>query len=344
VAGGLNTILRNRKTVANRKRATRRRKDTEFVHIGFFAVVLVAVAFAVFYVFVNFAGQDRYRIGVRFARAAGVSQGSQVFFSGVEVGTVDEIRLLPDGTVDLILGFRNSIDIPKSAKFAIKPTLTGSPTVVITPPVAQAQLKTLPTRLPPEALLQKRILPLAEQPIGSDPIGLEDLLGQSQQLMHRSKAILSEAQGYRGRLSGKLQRAREGANASYAELHSGVADAMSGMQTTLKVVQANVTQAQSALRDGNGPKMAAIASSLRGAATSLNATASAFRLTARQPQVMSNLRESAGQIDITMSNLSALKDRMKDMSADNRTRLQLADAAAQLRAALERLSSLLKGP
>ena len=49
---------------------------------------------------------------MHFESAAGLHSGALVYFSGVTVGTVDTITLLPDNTVDVILAVNSDVDIP----------------------------------------------------------------------------------------------------------------------------------------------------------------------------------------------------------------------------------------
>ncbi len=104
--------------------------------LGFFAVLALALLFGIFYVVTDFGTRHSgYRIGVHFASAAGLPTGAQVFFSGVTVGTVDQIQLEPDNSVDVILAIQSGINIPKDSKFLIQAPLTGTPNLVIAPPV-----------------------------------------------------------------------------------------------------------------------------------------------------------------------------------------------------------------
>ncbi len=89
--------------------------------LGLFAVIALMLLFGIFYVITDFGTRHSgYRIGVRFASAAGLPTGAQVFFSGVTVGTVDQIKLEADNSVDVILAIQNGINIPKESKFLIQ--------------------------------------------------------------------------------------------------------------------------------------------------------------------------------------------------------------------------------
>ena len=130
---------------------------TRQAQVGAFAITALLLLFGVFYVITDFATRHTgYRIGVHFRSAAGVTPGAQVYFSGVDIGSVESIQLLPDNTVDMILAVSRDIDIPAASRFLIQAPLTGSPDVVIVPPHAP----------PPLPLLPREVLPVAEQPQG----------------------------------------------------------------------------------------------------------------------------------------------------------------------------------
>jgi phospholipid/cholesterol/gamma-HCH transport system substrate-binding protein len=108
---------------------------TRQAQVGAFAIIALLLLFGVFYVITDFGTRHTgYRVGVHFESAAGLTSGALVYFSGVNVGSVDSITLLPDNTVDVILAVNKDIDIPQASKFLIQAPLTGSPNVIIVPP------------------------------------------------------------------------------------------------------------------------------------------------------------------------------------------------------------------
>ena len=108
---------------------------TRQAQVGAFAIIALLLLFGVFYVITDFGTRHTgYRVGVHFESAAGLTSGALVYFSGVNVGSVDSITLLPDNTVDVILAVNKDIDIPAASKFLIQAPLTGSPNVIIVPP------------------------------------------------------------------------------------------------------------------------------------------------------------------------------------------------------------------
>jgi len=71
--------------------------------LGLFAIIALVLLFAMFYIITDYGTRHSgYRIGVRFASAAGLPTGAQVLFSGVTVGSVDSIELLPANSLSLL--------------------------------------------------------------------------------------------------------------------------------------------------------------------------------------------------------------------------------------------------
>src|SRR5579872_6448108 len=106
--------------------------------LGLFALIALVLLFGIFYVITDFGTRHSgYRMGVHFGSAAGLPTGAQVFFSGVTVGTVDQVRLLPDNSVYVILALQSDINIPKGSRFLIQAPITGTPNMVIVPPAPE---------------------------------------------------------------------------------------------------------------------------------------------------------------------------------------------------------------
>src|SRR6185312_7193636 len=118
--------------------------------VGLFSILSILGLFVMFWFLTNQGSKmGGYRMGVTFKAAAGLRPGSQVFLSGLAIGTVDKIEFNPDYTVDVILAVKGSIpalsflpgsapaggyDIPKGSVFRIQAPLTGDSAVVIVPP------------------------------------------------------------------------------------------------------------------------------------------------------------------------------------------------------------------
>src|SRR5581483_11834055 len=199
---------------------------TRQAQLGVFAIAALLLLFGIFYVITDYGTRHSgYRIGVHFVSASGLPTGAQVFFSGVSVGTVDQVQLLPDNTVDVILAIQPQVDIPKDSKFLIQSPLTGSPNFYIIPPVPPAIQPGYVAPPPPKsAMLPREVLPLNQQPVGITGATVADLLSQGQGEIKRLDAMLVMLQSREGTLLNTLQSALANVDQMSGQLKSTVAD------------------------------------------------------------------------------------------------------------------------
>jgi ABC-type transporter Mla subunit MlaD len=312
---------------------------TRQAQLGLLTLACAAGVLVAFFLFARLGpGRAGYRIGVHFPGAAGVAPGAEVFLSGVNIGSVDRVRILADGSVDIILAIRRH-DIPKDARFSIQTSLTGAPSIAIAPPPPHVVKGVPPTPLPHNAVLEKRVLPLEQQPVGTIPLSVEQLLSQSRSLGNGAQSVLTHMHGYKSSILGNLERSRSNAAATPVLLRATSASLMRQISSTMQQVNANETAAVQALRRHDQRRAAMLASSLSSSAKSMNASLDSLRLVTRDPQVRANVRASAANLRTAMANAKTLQSQG---FASGETRAQLADAQANLRAAMEKLRSLLK--
>lgn len=84
-------------------------------------------------------GGDRYGFHVLAPRASQVSQGSRVYLHGVDVGSVQGVRLAGDGGVVLDLQVNGRVELPADSRAVIKPSgFLGTQMVELVPGGAEA--------------------------------------------------------------------------------------------------------------------------------------------------------------------------------------------------------------
>lgn len=286
-------------------------------------------------------GNGGYQMGVHFPTAAGIAPGAQVFFNGVNIGTVSKVKILPDTTIDMILTIFRATDIPKSAKFSVQSTFTGSPTIAIVVPKPRAALNEVPTPVPQSDLLPKRLVPVAEQPVGSTPLTLEDVMGESKALGDRAYRMLSLAKPYGPQLLGHVRNARENGVAMKQQMQTALPAIMASLQSSMARAKANVTSAQTALRDHDEPKLAAVAASFERSARDMGRVTSALGPLKRDPLVHSNLQAAAVNLRDTTATMTELSRDMEFVTKNQQTRAELQDAGRRLGDILARLKSLI---
>ncbi len=300
---------------------------SRFAQLGLFAIVALALLFVSFFVITDMGGRrSGYRIGVHFAGASGLPPGARVLLSGVDVGSVERIRLLPNGSVDVIIVIARDVDIPKDATFGIQPSLTGSPAVTIAPPARHLRPGVLPTPYPPQALLARRVLPLGEQPTGMLPLSVETLMRRAIGLQTRSRAMFATLQARRPQLMASLQGGRGELSGTQTQLRTSFSELSATLDATSMKARAHIARTQRALsRVRDRGDLQALASSLESTSSSLKATASSLRSIQSDPRVRANMRASTAQLQQAMDNVRALKESTRVVTGDPQTRAQSAE-------------------
>lgn len=314
--------------------------------LGVFAIVALLFLFGIFYVITDYGTRHSgYRIGVHFASASGLPTGAQVFFSGVSVGTVDQVELLPDNTVDVILAIQPNVDIPKDSKFLIQSPLTGTPNFYIIPPVPPAIAPGYTaTPVPKSAMLPRQVLPLEQQPAGISGATVADLLSSGQGEIKRLDSMLVMLENREPKLLNTLQSALANVDEMSGQLKSTVADVSGTMEVTMHQAGANIVAMTNTLNSTLGRnqyKIDSMLSSLDTTALALSQSMDALRSLATDPRLHTNLIGTTQNIrDLTM-NLAGVAGDLRQVTGNAQTQAQLRDTVASLDATMQKANSLL---
>ncbi len=316
---------------------------TRQAQVGAFTLVALLFLFGVFYVITDFGTRSTgYQMGVHFRSAAGVTRGSLVYFSGVEIGSVDDIKLLDDNTVDVILSISHDVDIPQASRFLIQAPLTGSPNVLIVPPVGLR---------PPFATLERSVLPVALQPQGTNSATVADLLDAGQGEVKKFDQLMSELQARTPKLLSSLQSTIDSANelavstkSSMQVLSQRLLALSASLETGLSAASDNVAQLTQTLNGAattDSTKVAALLDQLNATSISLNKSMASLEGMATDPQLKANVMATTQNIATTTANLAALTKDLHNVTGDPKTQAQLRDTVANLDATMQRANSLL---
>jgi phospholipid/cholesterol/gamma-HCH transport system substrate-binding protein len=305
---------------------------TRQAQVGAFAIVALLLLFGIFYVITDFGTRHTgYRIGVHFRNAAGLTSGALVYFSGVNVGSVDSINLLPDNTVDVILAVRNDIDIPAASRFLIEAPLTGIPTVIIEPPA--------PAK-PSEALLPRQVLPVEQQPQGANTATVTDLLEQSQREIKRFDDVMAELQSRTPHLLDTLQSTLSNANSLTATANGSIRVVMDRFVAASANVLALSSTLNSAVGSNTG-KVSTLLDRLNATSLSLDKSMSSVESLATDPRIRSDLITTAQSVADATQNLALLTKDLRTVSGDAQTQAQVRNTIANLDATMQKANSLL---
>ncbi len=315
---------------------------TRQAQVGAFSLLALLFLFGIFYYITNLGTRTTgYTIGVHFQSAAGLTQGALVYFSGVNVGSVDGIHLLPDNTVDVILAVNRDIDIPAASKFLIQAPLTGSPNVLIVPPAAH----------PGIALLPRQVLPVDQQPEGSNSATIADLLQQGQGEIKRFDTVMSELEARTPKLLDTLQTTLNNANAltvtannSMQQLSQQLATIGSSLQTSLTTASANIDQLSETLNASattDSKKVTSLLDRLNSTSVALEQTMNSVQGLATDPRLKANVLATTQSIADATATLAALAKDLRTVTGDPQTQAQMRSTIANLDAVMQKSNSLL---
>jgi ABC-type transporter Mla subunit MlaD len=323
--------------------------------VGIFTIAALVGLFAVFIVLANVGTQGRYKIGVHFKSAAGLHRGALVYESGVVVGVVDQTNLLPeDFTVEVILAINSNVDVPRNARFLIQAPLTGDSTLEIVPavPAPQPSGMAAPTNAPAAvAVLPREVLPINQQPQGTNPATIQDLLDQGQGEVRRLDSMLAELARREPELLNSLQSSLNnanalsvGANREFTRLAARVDSLTSTLQVALEQNSATLsdvtTQLDNTVRRNTG-HFDAIVASLDASARDLNRTADHVTALASDPQLKSNILQTTQGIAQTATTFASIASDLHNVTGNAQTQAQLRDTVANVDAAAQKANSLL---
>jgi ABC-type transporter Mla subunit MlaD len=321
--------------------------------VGLFTILGLIGLFAIYLELANFGTQGRYRIGVHFKSASGLHKGALVYESGVVVGVVDATQLLPDDfTVDVILAINNNVDIPRDARFLIQAPLTGDSTVEIVPPPA-TQLGGPPgaTSAPRAvAVLPHEVLPLGEQPQGTNPATVQDLLDQGQGEIRRLDAMLAQLERNEPILLSQVRSLLKNgseltstANHSFQKLSRRIDTLSNTLQLAAEQSSANLTdltaQLDTTVRRNTGHFDAMIAA-LDNSARDLNVTADQVKGLTSDPRLKDNILQTTHEIAETATQFAAIASDLHDVTGNPQTKAQLRDTVANIDAASQKANSI----
>ncbi|MBV8600707.1 MAG: MCE family protein [Candidatus Eremiobacteraeota bacterium] len=311
--------------------------------VGLFTILGLVSLFVVYFVLSDFLTRaSGYEIGVHFDTAAGLTRGSLVYESGVQVGNVARIKLLDDFSVELVLAIKKDVDIPKDSKFVISSPLTGSSTLAIVPPEERKDRV---------ALLPRKILPLDQQPRGTNPVSVSDLLAAGQGELAKLDALLTDLQKRAPKLLATLESTLANANELAIRANGLVQkfsksgdEIVAKLQHTLDVASTNIDDLTGELNDTlkrNSGRVDTLMVSLNKTAVSLNDATSQMQRLISNPETQKNLTDTLRQFSLASANIQELTANLKSMTGDPTTQAQFKNTIANVDALTQRLNSLL---
>lgn len=302
--------------------------------LGLFAVAALVLLFGMFYVITDFGTRHSgYRFGVHFASSAGLPTGAQVFFSGVSVGTVDRIDLLPDDTVEVVLALQRNVKIPVGAKFLIQAPVTGTPNLFIIPPVPRNLRGVNPAAVAPAQTWPQHVLPLAEQPVGTPPRSLADFMTEGEREFKRMDSMVALLQRREPVLLSRMGSAMKNLDDLTFELKGSVAQISANFVGMSGTLQSTVAR--------NQYKIDTMLSSLDQTALALSQTMTSLQRLAGDKQLKGNILATTANVRDITGNLAGVTSNLAQLTGNPQTQAQLRDTVSHLDATMQKANSLL---
>lgn len=315
---------------------------TTNVRVGIFTVLALIGIFAAYYFITNFAlRHGGFQLGVHFHDVGGLQEGSSVLLSGVEVGEVTTVALLPDQTVDVICTINPGNKIYRDSTFVVAITITGATTLTIEPPIRKEVAMILPDHL----------LPIDEQPWGTLPPTLTDLVSAGQEQLKKFSQTMNVVNRELPALARKFN-----AVATHTDALVLHADAnLNGLTTELRitVAQLNDTIGTSGrniseltgninglVRD-NRQRFTALVENLAKTSDNLNKTMQGVASIAQDPILHDSLVGTAQNVRDATAKLKAIATDLQSITGDPHTKSQLKGTISNLEQATARANAIL---
>jgi len=310
--------------------------------VGLFTIVGIFAVFAVYFVLSDYGTRSRgYKVGVHFQGASGLRASAEVLLSGVPIGAVDNISLLPDYTTEVVLAIKPGYEIPEGSRFLIQAPITGEPTVLIEPP------KHLTTAM---STLPHVVLPIEQQPRGTNPTSIADLLEQGQGEVRRLDDILAQLQKSEPQLLAQLKSTLDNANDLTTTAKNSLTAVTGEVQQLSDSLQQNLTLASRNVVDLTGSldsvvrrdsgKVDSLLAQLSTTSKSFGQTVDALRDVATNPKVKDNLISTTRDFALTAKTFAELTGDLRSVTGNPQTQNQLRDTVAQLDATSQKVDSL----
>jgi ABC-type transporter Mla subunit MlaD len=311
--------------------------------VGLFTILGAIAVFAVFYVLADLGTRSRgYKTGVHFSSASGLRDAALVYLSGVPIGAVDDIQLLPDYSTEVVMAIKPGYEIPQGSRFLIQAPLTGEPTILIEPPKnVTGSVATLP----------HEVLPIDQQPHGTSPASFADLLEQGQGEIRHVDAILGQLERAEPKVLAELQSTMANANAltvnanrTLSKASNEVAELTNSLQRNLTLASSNVLALTSSLDsvvNHDSGKVDVLLGQLDRTSRAFGETVDALHDVATNPKVKNNLIDTTRDFALTARTFAELTGDLRRVTGDPQTQAQLRDTVAQIDATTQKVNSLI---
>jgi ABC-type transporter Mla subunit MlaD len=315
---------------------------TTQARVGIFTLLALGGIFFAYYFVTNFALRHAgYDLGVHFHNVGGLQEGSSVLISGVQVGEVTSVTLLPDQTVDVISTINPGNHVYRDSAFVVAITITGATTLTIEPPARKLDAMVLP----------EHPLPIAEQPWGTLPPTLTDLVSAGQEQLKNfsktmnvvNKELPALAERF-GAVANHTDSLILHADAEFSSLTGQLETTVAALNSTLDTSGRNINEltgnVNGLVRD-NRKHFGDLINDLSKTADNLNKTMAGVASIAQDPLLHESLVGTAQNVRDATAKLKAIATDLEQITGDPTTQSKLKSTISNLEAVTAKANAVL---
>jgi phospholipid/cholesterol/gamma-HCH transport system substrate-binding protein len=310
--------------------------------VGIFTLLALAGVFAAYYFITNFAlTHNGYEIGIRFHNVGGLQEGSTVLLSGVTVGEVTSIDLLPDQTVEVTCTINNGIVVYRDSIFVVAITITGATTLTIEPPMLRQAALILP----------QQPLPVDQQPWGTLPPTLTDLLSAGQEQLKNFSKTMAVVNRELPALARKFSSVAthtdeliQDADVSLSTLTGQMQTTVAELNDTIRTTGGNMDELTGNLNglvSEDRPRIQLLVDRLSSTANNLNKTMAGIASIADDPLLHDSLIGTVQNVEGATAKLKAMATELESVTGDPKTQSELKATVANLASASAKADAIL---
>ncbi|HEY7993258.1 MAG TPA: MlaD family protein [Candidatus Eremiobacteraceae bacterium] len=310
--------------------------------VGIFTLLALAGVFAAYYFITNYAlAHNGYNIGIRFHDVGGLQEGSTVLVSGVQVGEVTTVDLLPDQTVEVTCTINNGVTIYRDSLFVVAITITGATTLTIEPPLQRQVAMIMPQQpLPPD-----------QQPWGTLPPTLTDLLSAGQEQLKNFSKTMAVVNRELPALAKKFSLVAthtdslvQDADSSLTTLTAEMQSTVTALNETIQTTGGNMTALTGNLNglvSEDRPRIQKLVDRLSSTADNLNKTMAGIASIAQDPLLHDSLIGTVQNVEGATAKLKAMATELEGITGDPKTESQLKQTVANLQSVTAKADAIL---
>ncbi|HEY3332845.1 MAG TPA: MlaD family protein [Capsulimonadaceae bacterium] len=296
-------------------------------------VVLGTVLFVSGYIFFKRSeiGQNSYLITISFNNAQGVRVGSDIEYSGVVIGHVEDVRLSPVGTALVKTRINKDVKIPTDATVSISTSLLGSRSTIEIAPPHTAEHVVSATYYDPGATIT-----------GKDALSFDTLQTEAGTLMKKAGGLVDNLTITSKKTNALLDKITETAVAANNIVSDpALKQSLTGTVANIHLASSQGLQLTHDLREALATDNKMLQMSLG----NVNDTTGELRkLTVsnhdKMNSIISNLNDTSAQVNKLVAHSNALLDSTSDAMNKGKVTDNLVATVANLKTATEKLNMI----